>query len=309
MYTLRSLRYCIDNYLLYIKDIKKVSSNTVLAYSEDLKHLSAMLDEDMPITAVTVEDIRSCIASLSRQKYAARSINRFIVAVRGVFAYCKKKQYIQDNVTLDLKTLKEPEILPRFMTQGEIDELCVLPEKKEILWGTRDKALFEMFYSSGCRVSELLSLKLSDFTQGYKSAVVKGKGSKERYVFFEKDAVDALQAYLLDRERLFPASGKRGAKPVDTVFLNQQGGPLTANGVRYILRRYTGPEGTNKTLNPHAFRHTFATAMLLNGADVRVVQEMLGHESLNTTQRYTHLTTQRLKDVYRQAFPHSGKRD
>ncbi len=304
-----TLHQCIDEYLVYLAEIKIVSSNTVLAYREDFKHLTAVLGADASIESVTTENIRSCIGSLSRQKYAVRSINRFIAAVRGLFAYCKRQRYIQDNAALELKTLKAPKLLPRFMTQTEIDELCVLPEKKEMLWASRDKALFEMFYSSGCRVSELMALKLSDFSDGFKSAVVKGKGNKERYVFFEQDAVAALQAYLADRDRLFPASGKQGAFPVDNVFLNQQGGPLTPGGVRYILRRYTGPEGTNRPLNPHAFRHTFATAMLLNGADVRVVQEMLGHENLNTTQRYTHVTTQRLKEVYKQAFPHSGKKD
>ncbi len=305
----RSLGDCIDEYLLYLANVKGRSANTVKAYTEDFKHFDGYLEPGTGISSVTLGQLRSIVGDLSRKGYTVTSIDRFISAVRGLFAYCRKNQYIQINVALELKMLKKPKVLPRFMTQAEVDTLCSQPDRKPLLWPERDKAIFEMLYSSGCRVSELASLKFSDFTEGYGSAVVEGKGSKDRYVYFEQDARDALQVYLADRKKRFPASLEEGASFVEEVFLNQKGGALSASGIELIVREYSGVRGTSKPMTPHSFRHTFATAMLLNGADVREVQSMLGHASINATQRYTHVTAERLRNVYDQAFPHSGKND
>lgn len=304
-----SIQECCDEYLLYIKSVRGLSQNTVSGYGEDFKHLMLILKPQMPIKDVTLEDLRGCIGSLSRRKYGIVSINRFIAAVRGLFAYCKKFGYIKSNVSLELKTLKAPKHLPRFMTSTEVDALCIEPEKEPLLWQARDKALFEMLYSSGCRVGEIAHLRLKDFSSGFKSAVVTGKGKKDRRVFFAEDAVSSLLAYLAERKSRFPERESDGGNPVQEVFLNQKGNPLSEHGIWYIVSRYSGVEGTNRHVSPHAFRHTFATAMLAAGADIRAVQEMLGHSSISTTQRYTHVTTERLKEVYKQAFPHSGKQD
>ena len=298
-----------EEYLLYIGSVKSLSVNTVTGYREDFSHLIDMTGSDKLVSDLTLMDMRECVGILSRKKYSASSINRFIASLRGMMAYCKKFGYIDVNPALELKGLKLPKKLPRFMTQTEVDSLCRVPDEASILWEKRDKALFEMLYSSGCRVSEIVGLKIRDLTSDFSSAIVTGKGKKDRRVYFEKDAREALEAYLKDRDERFPQFSLGGAFPVQNVFLNNKGGALTDNGVRYILSRYTGPEGTNRHISPHAFRHTFATAMLSNGADIRMVQEMLGHSSISTTQRYTHVTTERLKEVYAQAFPHSGKKD
>lgn len=300
---------CTAEYLLYLETVKGFSLNTVTGYREDLNHLALVLDGTKRMDVVTLEDLRSCIGSLSKRKYSAASINRFIAAVRGLFGYCKKFRYISANPALELKTIKLPKHLPRFMTEGEVDELCNAPEKNEILWEARDHALFEMMYSSGCRVGELASLKMQDFSDGYMSAIVTGKGRKDRRVYFEKDAVEALKQYLSERAVKFPLAGQGKVKQVDNVFVNQHGTPLTTHGIWYVVSKYSGVEGTNRHMSPHAFRHTFATTMLSEGADVRVVQEMLGHASISTTQRYTHISKEHLKEVYDQAFPHSGKKD
>ncbi len=160
-----------------------------------------------------------------------------------------------------------------------------------------------MLYSSGCRASELVGLKLSDFMDGGRSAIVTGKGNKQRKVYFVQEARKALAEYLKDRKKVL-ADNKVDPAPRE-LFINQKGGALTTGGLRYILNRYSGVEGTNRHVNPHAFRHTFATTMLGNGADVRVVQEMLGHSSISTTQRYTHITTEKLIETYNKAHPHS----
>jgi integrase/recombinase XerC len=232
---------------------------------------------------------------------APSSINRFIAAVRAFFAYIRRLEYIAIDPSREIKTVKQPKRLPKFMTAGEVDELCELPEKKDILWPSRDKALFEMLYSSGCRVSEIASLTIRDFTEGYKSAFITGKGNKDRQVFFATDAIEALKGYLPERGA-HVATGKK----IEHVFINRLGLPLSARGIRYIVTRYSGVEGTNRHISPHAFRHTFATSLLTNGADVRVVQEMLGHSNISTTQRYTHITTEQLIKTYRKAHPHGG---
>ena len=189
------------------------------------------------------------------------------------------------------------------MTQAEVDALCKEPEKNELLWASRDYALFEMLYSSGCRVSEITMLGLSDFMNGYDRAVVTGKGDKQRIVYFSQEAKAALKAYLVDRKKVMEENGTLGK--TDRIFISQRGLPLSVRGIRYIISRYSGPEGTNHHINPHAFRHTFATTMIGNGADVRMVQEMLGHSSISTTQRYTHITTEKLIETYNKAHPHS----
>lgn len=290
-----------EEFLVYLSTVRGMTDNTIAAYSEDYKKLREFLGEDAEIDKVSLQDLRFCVGSLSAQKYSVASINRFIASVRALFAYSQKFGRLKINPALQIKSLKAPKHLPNFMTPTEVDALCEAPEKKELLWESRDKAIFEMLYSSGCRVAELASLKLGDFAGGGKSAVVKGKGKKDRIVYFEADALKALSEYLPERKALLARLGLPGQK---ALFVNRKGGPLTTRGIRWIVSRYSGAEGTNRHVSPHAFRHTFATAMISKGADVRVVQEMLGHASISTTQRYTHVTTQQLIDIYKQAHPH-----
>ena len=292
-----------DEFLIYIESVRTLSQNSVIAYKNDLAHLMDVLGKDAFIENVSTEDLRFCVAKLSGENKASSSINRFIAAVRTFFAYCKKLGYIEVNPALELKTVRLPKHIPTFLTAREVDSLCALPEAHELLWETRDKALFEMMYSSGCRVSEIVSLKIKDFGSDFSSVIVTGKGKKDRKVYFGKEAQEALEIYLADRKKRFASEKLQDNSPY--VFVNQKGGALTTGGVRYILSKYTGLQGINRHVSPHALRHTFATAMLANGADVRVVQEMLGHSSISTTQRYTHITTEKLIDIYNKAHPHS----
>ena len=290
-----------EEFLVYLSSVRGMTDNTITAYSEDYKKLYEFLGEDREIDKVSLQDLRFCVGSLSAQKYSTASINRFIASARALFSYSLKFGRLQVNPALQLKSLKAPKHLPNFMTPSEVDALCEQPQKNELLWQSRDKAIFEMLYSSGCRVAELASLKLGDFSNGGKSAVVKGKGKKDRIVYFESDALKSLAEYLPERKALLARLKLPGQK---ALFVNEKGGSLTARGIRWIVNRYSGVEGTKRHVSPHAFRHTFATAMLSKGADVRVVQEMLGHASISTTHRYTHVTTQQLIDIYKQAHPH-----
>ena len=300
-----NLSELVDEFLIYISAVRNLSENTVLGYKKDLEQLQVFLSPELDINAVTNESLRLCIGQLSRQHRAAASVNRFIAAVRTLFSYALKFGHIKRNPAIDLKTVKLPKKVPRFMTQPEVNELCTEPERNELLWSSRDKALFTMLYSSGCRVSEIANLCLSDFSADFHSAVVTGKGNKQRIVYFATEARNAIAEYLPDRKKVMEENGT--ADSTDRFFVNQKGIALSVGGIHYIITRYSGPEGTNRHMNPHAFRHTFATTMIGNGADVRMVQEMLGHSSISTTQRYTHMTTEKLKEVYNKAHPHSKK--
>lgn len=298
-----SIKTVGEEFFIYLSSVRELSENSVEAYKNDFNHMMEILGSECPVDDITTEDLRLCVAKLSERKMASNSINRFIAACRTFFAYCRKFEYIKNNPAVKLKSVKIPKHMPRFLTGDEIDKLCMQPDVNELLWASRDKAIFEMMYSSGCRVSEVSSLKLSDISYDKGSAIVTGKGKKDRRVYFEKDAREAMEKYLPERKSLLEKLGIRDN--VEELFVNQRGRPLTAQGIRWILERYSGAEGLNHHVSPHALRHTFATAMLSGGADVRVVQEMLGHSSVSTTQRYTHITTERLIDVYNKAHPHS----
>ncbi len=298
-----TLHELTDEFLLYLGAVRGLSENTVKGYGNDLALLQEFLTPELDVKSITRENLMLCIGQLSKQRKAAATVNRFIAAVRTLFAYAKKLGYIEKNPSLEMKTVKLPKRVPNFMTTSEVNELCNEPVKDELLWASRDHALFLMLYSSGCRASEIVGLKLSDFMDGGRSAIVTGKGNKQRKVYFDIEARKALAEYLADRKKVL-AENKVEPVPRE-LFINQKGGPLTTGGLRYILTRYSGVEGTNHHINPHAFRHTFATTMLGNGADVRMVQEMLGHSSISTTQRYTHITTEKLIETYNKAHPHS----
>lgn len=293
----------VDEFLLYLGAVRGLSENTVLGYKNDLKELQKFLAPTLDIQIITKENLLLSIGQLSKEKKAAASVNRFIAAVRTMFSYALKFGYIKKNPALELKTVKLPKRVPNFMTQPEVNQLCEQPVNNELLWEKRDHALFTMMYSSGCRISEITNLKLDDFMDNYHSAIVTGKGNKQRKVFFAQEARNALALYLQDRKKVLESHNI--AEPTRQVFINQKGHPLSVGGVRFIISKYSGAEGTNHHINPHAFRHTFATTMIGNGADVRLVQEMLGHSSISTTQRYTHITTEKLIDIYNKAHPHS----
>ena len=298
-----TLRELTDEFLLYLSAVRGLSDNTVKGYGNDLAQLQEFLTPDLDVKSVTRENLMLSIGQLSKQRKSAATVNRFIAAVRTLFAYAAKLKYIEKNPSLEMKTVKLPKRVPNFMTTSEVNELCEEPVNDELLWKSRDHALFLMLYSSGCRASEIVSLKLTDFMDGGRSAIVTGKGNKQRKVYFAEESRKALAEYLKDRKKLL-TDNHIEPQPAE-LFINLKGGALTTGGLRYILNRYSGVEGTNRHVNPHAFRHTFATTMLGNGADVRMVQEMLGHSSISTTQRYTHITTEKLIETYNKAHPHS----
>lgn len=295
----------IEEFLLYLSSIRTLSENTIIGYKNDLKYLQDFLSPNLEISSITKENILLSIGQLSKQKKSSATINRFISAVRMLFSYAVKFGHIKKNPALEIKTVKNSKKIPNFMTEAEITKLCNEPKVNEILWQSRDECLFKMMFSSGCRISEIKNLKLSDFMENYHSAIVTGKGKKQRKVFFEKDSMQALKIYLNDRKKILEENNIKTT--TDYLFINQKGNPISVSGIRFIISKYSGVQGTNHHVNPHSFRHTFATHMINNGADVRLVQEMLGHSSISTTQRYTHVTTEKLIDIYKTSHPHGQK--
>ncbi|WP_261793787.1 tyrosine-type recombinase/integrase [Treponema pectinovorum] len=295
-----------EEFLIYIESVRGFSPKTVDAYRSDFEIFANMkhIGQNREIQEITEEDIRLCIGNLSVQKRKSSSINRFLSAVRSLFSYCLKFGYIKTNPAPEVKSVKNEKVLPRFLTQEEVDEFCAEPDKNPLLWETRDRAIFEALYSSGCRLSELENLKVKDLSSDFSAAQVRGKGNKYRIVYFQEDAKKALKAYLLDRNSRFPDSQVKN--PLDYVFVNQRGNHLTSHGISFILSMYSGIFGTKRHVNPHSLRHTFATGLVLRGADIRHVQELLGHSSISTTQRYTHISTAHLIYMYNLAHPHGG---
>ena len=297
----------IDEFLVYMETVRCVSPNTLDGYKNDLNHFAEMdhIGSDKDVDSVTVQDIRMCVGQLSMMKRSPSSVNRFLSAVHSLFNYGVRLERITSNPAASVKGIKNPAKLPNFLTGREIDEFCSQPDCNPLLWQSRDKALIEMMYSSGCRLSEIKNLKVTDFSADFSRAKVLGKGSKYRFVYFTADAVNALKTYLAERNLRF--KDLKIKNPLDYVFVNQQGRPVSKQGISFILSKYSGNEGTGHHVNPHALRHTFATALITSGADVRKVQEMLGHADINTTQRYTHLSSKHIIELYNKAHPHGDK--
>ena len=185
----KTLSDVIEEYLLYLDAVRGMSPNTVAGYGNDLREFAEISGGGREVSEIGREDILQCIGRITRRGKSAASVNRFITAVRTLFAYCRKFNYIQVNPSLDIKNVRQPKLMPRFMTQAEVDSLCRRPEVNELLWESRDNAIFETLYSTGCRVGELVGMKMSDLSDDRKSAVVTGKGRKDRTVFLSDDAV------------------------------------------------------------------------------------------------------------------------
>jgi integrase/recombinase XerC len=283
-----------------------MSDRTLQAYGKDLAHFSAYCENHAtePLTA-SPQELRGFIADLSAEGIASVSVNRALSSLRGFYRWLQRFGLRADDPSQALRNLKTAKRLPAFLWEGEMAEFAELPDRAGILWPLRDKALILAMYSAGLRISELASLTLPALEDDLSGARVRGKGDKDRCVFFSREGSEALAAYLPSR-----AARISGEAPTEKLFINRKGGGLSVPGIRWIIAQYAERSGLQKNVHPHALRHSFATHLVNSGCDVRLVQELLGHASLSTTQRYTHLDMERLKGTYAKAHPHgSGKRN
>lgn len=302
----------VEEFLEYLASVRVASPRTVEAYRRDLRLYEASCAESglAPEDAGTRE-LRSLVAALSGKGAAASSINRTLSAARSFHRWLVRYGYRADDPGRTAKNLKVPQRLPAFLWEEETASFTTLPDRAGILWPERDGAILKCMYSGGLRVSELSSLRLGDLEANLSSARVLGKGNQERRVYFSDEAREALAAYLPVREALAARLGRSGSaarRKAEPLFLNRRGGALSVRGVRWIVSRYADASELRVPIHPHSLRHSFATHLVNAGCDVRTVQELLGHASLSTTQRYTHVDVERLKRTYENAHPHAGVR-
>ena len=292
----------IQEYLEYLTSVRGVSERTISAYSRDLEHYHNYCNNHdfLPENARHLE-VRGFIADLSAEGIASVSVNRALSSIRGFYRWLLRFSYRSDDPSSPLKNLRTPKTLPAFLWEAEMAHFSELPGKAGILWPERDKALILAMYSGGLRISETVALNLKDIESDFSSARIIGKGNKERRIFFSDEVREALLTYLPERKEKLKAE-----KPTDRLFISLKGAPISVPGVRWIISKYAERSGLGKNIHPHSLRHSFATHLVNSGCDVRVVQELLGHASISTTQRYTHVDMERLRKVYNTAHPHGG---
>ena len=301
----------INKFVTYLEHERNFSAHTVRCYSTDLEHFAAFLagpgaaTEDRASGAfsdrlrrVTPLDLRAYLAELRRADYSRATIARKIATLRSFYKYLARQGEVQGNPVKVIRTPRQEKRLPKFLAPAEVERLLGAPSGNDLL-SLRDAAILEVLYSTGMRVSELVGLDLEDIDPIAEAARVRGKGRRERFAPLGSYAIRALNRYL-------EARAAAGLKDVKAVFVNRHGNRLDARSVRRKLAKYLRIAGLDAHASPHTLRHSFATHMLERGADLRAVQELLGHRSLSTTQIYTHVTASRLKEVYAAAHPRAN---
>lgn len=287
----------LKQYLIYLQVERGLSENTRQAYERDLGQLGIYLKQrGTGFVECTANDLFLFLLHWKEKGKAPRSIARCNATLRGFFAFMADEGKREDNPSTYLATPKLNRLLPKVLSEATMDKLLQPGEASEL--ALRDLAMLEVLYSSGLRVSELIGLRLTDLSLEVGYLRCSGKGSKERIVPLGEPAVRAVEIYInSSRKRLC------GGRKCDILFLNVHGRPLTRQGAAFILKKWGQSHNLERTISPHMFRHSFATHLLDHGADLRSVQELLGHADIATTQIYTHLTRKRLVDVFHKAHP------
>ena len=306
------VEYFLQQYTEHLRNERNVSPHTLRNYLSDLAQFQEFLldrdlclGEDKTVDArkVDIHVVRAYLASLTKDRKKS-SIGRKMAALKGFFRYLVATHQIEKDPLLLIHSPKQEKPLPKFLSVDDVFQLLGGIKNKSAL-DIRDLAILEVFYSTGIRVSELVGLNWSDVDLQLEIVRVLGKGSKERIVPVGKVALDALRDYSIEVRKKWNLPCK-GENPV---FLNNRGGRITTRSVARLVDKHLRQAGIPVRISPHGLRHTFATHLLNSGADLRVIQEMLGHASLSTTQRYTHLNLDQLTKVYDDAHPRSGKKE
>jgi integrase/recombinase XerC len=292
----------VRKYLEYLEVERNYSAHTILSYETDLMSLIQFLRQEgvESFTSVHKEELRACIGSLLDQGYSQRSVARKIAAMRSFFKFLRRQRIVDGNPALVLITPKIGKRLPSYLDEESVERLVGLPDCSTMK-GKRETALLELFYSTGIRLSELIGLNVGDLKLKEGLIKVRGKGRKERIVPVGRKAMEAIDTYLQGKnEHMLQHSAKAEDLPL---FMTEKGSRMYPQAVGRIVRKYIGMVSEMEKKSPHVLRHSFATHLLNHGADMRAVKELLGHESLSTTQVYTHVSSARMKKVYENAHP------
>ena len=288
----------LEEYLKYLEYQKNYSKHTIESYQQDIIEYLEYIDENnIKLLKIKYDEIRSYLKYLSDKKDINSTISRKISALRGFYKFLQNNNKLDNNPFSLINLPKKEKKLPRFFYYNELEELFNTPKLNTPL-GQRDRLILEMLYATGVRVSELVNIKVSDISD--RTIKILGKGNKERIVRFGEYCEEILKMYLNDGHYRLNSSSQY-------LFLNNNGGQLTDRGVRYLLDKIISKTTLEKKISPHMIRHSFATHLLNEGCDILTVQELLGHESLTATSIYTHVTNDRLKDVYFKTHPRAKK--
>ncbi len=289
----------LEDYLKYLKYQKNYSQETIDSYEEDLVEFFDFLEsENLELLTVEYDDVRFFLMGLDKKHNKASTVSRKLSSLRGFYKFLINKEYIKNNPFSLIKSPKKEKKLPRFFYYNELEEMFNSIDITTPL-GQRNRLILEVLYASGVRVSELVNIKLKDING--EEIKVLGKGNKERITRIGDYAREILDLYLDEGYK------ELNKKNSDYLFLNNNGNKLTTRGIRYILDEIIKNTNVKKKISPHMLRHSFATHLLNEGCDILSVQELLGHESLSATAIYTHVTTDRLKDVYFKTHPRARK--
>jgi integrase/recombinase XerC len=290
----------LKKFLSYLKHEKNASPHTIASYNRDLLQLKVYLKQKkLSLKQVDNIIIRGFLATLYEKKDKKSTIARKLAAVRTFFQFCIKKRWLDDNPAKVVATPKQDKDVPTFLSEDEMADFLDLPRSDKPL-DLRDNAVLELLYATGIRVSELVGIDLEDINFSDRLIRVRGKGKKERIVPFGQIAEKKLYSYLKSRSLIH--GGDINEK---SLFLNYRGGRISTRSVERIVDKYIRRSAMRRKISPHSLRHSFASHLLSRGADLRVIQEFLGHESLATTQKYTHLDLKQLLEVYRKSHPRS----
>lgn len=300
----------IAAYLDHLQTVRAASPHTVKAYAEDMSQFAAFAEARGVTDPARVDTtlVRAFLADLTTNRELARTtVARKMASLRAFFRFLLRRGVVTTSPAQNIATPRRQTPLPKFLGEDAMDDLLAAPDASKPD-GLRDRAILELLYASGMRASELVALDLNDLSldadgEG-EARIRRGKGGKERVALIGRSAVMAIQTY---RERARPALCTTASAPTTALFVNRWGGRLSDRGVRRLFDKYCGTVASAHKITPHTLRHTFATHLLDHGADLRVVQELLGHADLSTTQVYTHVTTTRLLDVYDKAHPSAKK--
>ncbi len=298
------MQNAVRSFLNYLKVERNASQLTIKSYADDLTHLKEFFEEQhgrIPEPCdIDVSQLRGYVAYLHECGYARATVARRLACLRSFFRYCNREGICETNPAKPLRTPRAGRKLPHFLTTDEVGRLLLTPPANKPD-GLRDRAILETMYSAGLRVAELVSLNISDLDRASGIIRVLGKGRKERVAPVGSYAIKALQKWLEVRKPDTTASQSEQ----DALFLNRFGKRLTTRSIGRMLEKHIKVAGLSTQTSPHTLRHSFATHLLDGGADLRSVQELLGHKSLTTTQIYTHVSTRRLKEAYEAAHPHA----
>jgi integrase/recombinase XerD len=290
----------IKEYLTILRFEKNLSDNTIKSYENDLKHFLAFCSSKQltDLNIIKANHVLDYFEIERKKGKDSATSARYMSSLKGFFGFLEDNSYIENNPTDKLMSVKKSRKLPSVLSFEEIEKILNIPNTEEVT-GLRDKAILELFYSSGLRVSELINLKINDLLFNDEVVRVFGKGSKERIVPLGSSAINWLNEYL---KRSRPSLEKK-ARSLNYVFLNKRGSKLSRMWIWKIVTQCSKEAGITKEIHPHTFRHSFATHLLEGGADLRAVQEMLGHSDISTTQIYTHIDREYIKQVHRDHHP------